>query len=138
MRDGEMFFMKEEKRNENKFWNTHKQQKPEKQGKPFNKGWSHEPKYESLKYKGKKGAPKASYGKQKRFRNELYEQHLAEEVTRKGLTEGTLFEGVLRVNQNNRKRAFVTVKDIHVDLMIDGLKEQNRAFDGDTVVIELL
>jgi hypothetical protein len=63
---------------------------------------------------------------------------MTEEQTRAGLENGTLFEGVLRVNQNNRKRAFVTVKDIQVDLMIDGAKEQNRAFDGDTVVVELL
>ena len=41
----------------------------------------------------------------------------------KGLEEGILFEGVLRVNQNNRKRAFVSAKDINVDLMIDGLKD---------------
>ncbi len=73
-----------------------------------------------------------------RKRNELFEQHMTEEQTRAGLENGTLFEGVLRVNQNNRKRAFVTVKDIQVDLMIDGAKEQNRAFDGDTVVVELL
>lgn len=57
---------------------------------------------------------------------------------RKGLENGTLFEGVLRVSQTNRKRAFVTVAGVAVDVMIDGLYSQNRALDGDTVVIELL
>lgn len=31
-----------------------------------------------------------------------------------------MFEGTFRVNQNNRKRAFITVGDINVDIMIDG------------------
>jgi len=30
------------------------------------------------------------------------------------------------------------VNDIVVDVMIDGLNQQNRALDGDTVVIQLL
>ena len=41
------------------------------------------------------------------------------------------------MNQNNRRRAYVTVDSINVDLMIDGLIQQNRALDGDTVIIEL-
>ena len=49
-----------------------------------------------------------------------------------------LFEGVFRVNQNNRKRAFVSVNDFIVDVMIDDLMSQNRALDGDTVIISLL
>ncbi len=42
------------------------------------------------------------------------------------------------MNQNNRRRAFVTAADITVDVMIDGLMLQNRAMDGDTVIVELL
>lgn len=30
-------------------------------------------------------------------------------------------EGVLRINQNNRKRAFVSVDGLNVDVMIDGI-----------------
>lgn len=54
------------------------------------------------------------------------------------MANGTLFEGILRVSQNNRRRAFVTINDINVDVMVDGLQQQNRAFDGDTIIIELL
>lgn len=42
------------------------------------------------------------------------------------------------MNQNNRRRAFVTVNDINVDVMVDSLIHQNRALDGDTVIVELL
>lgn len=37
----------------------------------------------------------------------------------------------------NSKRGFVNVDGIKVDVMIDGMKDLNRAMDGDTVVIQL-
>lgn len=42
------------------------------------------------------------------------------------------------MNPNNRKRAFVTVSDLKVDVMVDGFVQQNRALDGDVVVLQLL
>lgn len=42
------------------------------------------------------------------------------------------------MNPHNRNRAFVSVEGIKVDVMIDGLSSQNRALDGDTVLIQLL
>jgi DIS3-like exonuclease 2 len=45
---------------------------------------------------------------------------------------------LLRVNPNNRNRAFVTIEGVPIDVMIDGLGAQNRALDGDTVVISLV
>jgi DIS3-like exonuclease 2 len=55
-----------------------------------------------------------------------------------GIAKGYYFEGVIRMNQMNRKKAFVNVKGLKMDVMIDGLMCQNRALDGDTVIIELL
>ena len=37
------------------------------------------------------------------------------------MQEGRLFEGLLRVNPNNRNRAFVTIDGVPIDVMIDGL-----------------
>jgi len=48
------------------------------------------------------------------------------------------FEGQIRFAMNNRNRAFVTVPQIGTDIMIDGAKKQNRALEGDTVIIEIL
>ena len=54
------------------------------------------------------------------------------------MNAGYLFEGILRVNPNNRKRGFVTVPELKVDVMVDGFIQQNRALEGDTVVLSLL
>ena len=42
------------------------------------------------------------------------------------------------MNPNNRKRAYVTIEDINIDVMIDGLYLQNCALNGDRVLIEML
>ena len=44
----------------------------------------------------------------------------------------------MRVNANNRRRAFVTVDELIKDVMLDGLPSQNCALDGDTVIIQML
>lgn len=43
----------------------------------------------------------------------------------------------MRVNQTNRRRAFVSVNEFDIDVMLDGLFAQNCALDGDRVLIEL-
>ena len=54
-----------------------------------------------------------------------------------GRQKGKYFEGILRVNQTNRRRAFVSVNEFDIDVMLDGLFAQNCALDGDRVLIEL-
>jgi hypothetical protein len=49
-----------------------------------------------------------------------------------------MFQGVIRINQNNRRRAYVTVQGICVDVMVEGMMQQNRCLDGDTVAISLV
>ena len=44
----------------------------------------------------------------------------------------------MRVNANNKRQAYVTIDGIKCDVLLDGFISQNRALDGDTVVIELL
>ena len=90
--------------------------------------------------------PRGSQDKQKKGGKKLadkthhkkinFEEYLqVEEELKKGIADGKFFEGILRVNPNNRNRAFVTINGIAIDVMIDGLSSQNRALDGDTVVI---
>ena len=54
-----------------------------------------------------------------------------------GLKSGKLVEGSFRVNQHRRTEAYATVAGMEVDILIDNLADQNRAFEGDTVAILL-
>ena len=47
------------------------------------------------------------------------------------------FRGIVKTNPRFRQRAFVSVPELNVDVMIKGFRLMNRAMDGDTVFIEL-
>jgi Rrp44-like cold shock domain len=55
-----------------------------------------------------------------------------------GIAEGRLFEGVMHINAKNRSRSYIRCPQFFADVMVDGLKHQNRALDGDRVVFEPL
>jgi len=42
------------------------------------------------------------------------------------------------MNPKFRHRAYVSVQELNVDVLVEGYKLMNRALDGDTVLIELL
>jgi hypothetical protein len=44
-----------------------------------------------------------------------------EEEIKRGIEGGQYFEGLFRVNPNNRNRAFVSINGLPVDVMIEGL-----------------
>jgi DIS3-like exonuclease 2 len=46
-------------------------------------------------------------------------------------------EGAFRVNAHRRTEAYATVTGISVDLLVEDSAAQNRAFDGDTVVLQI-
>lgn len=51
---------------------------------------------------------------------------------------GRLFEGVVRTSARLRQvRAYVTVPELNMDVLIEGYKNMNRAMDGDKVLVEL-
>ena len=47
------------------------------------------------------------------------------------------FRGIVKTNPRFRQRAFVSVPELNVDVLIKGFRVMNRAMDGDTVIIEL-
>ena len=51
---------------------------------------------------------------------------------------GQIWRGVIKINHRMKHRAFVQIKELDIDVMIEGQQCMNRAFDGDTVLIELL
>ncbi|KAL1897421.1 Translational repressor [Sporothrix stenoceras] len=56
------------------------------------------------------------------------------------LSDGSLVQGILRVNKKNRSDAYVTTIDgeLEADIFICGSKDRNRALEGDLVAVELL
>ena len=51
---------------------------------------------------------------------------------------GRLFEGVVRTSARLRQtRAYVSVPELNIDVLIEGYKNMNRAMDGDKVIVEL-
>ena len=72
-----------------------------------------------------------------RDKRNVYALHFDQDVIDAGLVDKTLFKGVLRINKKNRQDAYVKFED-RDDVFIPGIKNQNRALEGDTVVIRLL
>lgn len=146
-----MFDAKAEKKKGNKFWNelegalnsnaSGSKKKSSGLLKKVKKSVSHQLSFndrQARKYdKERKGKKPWKEDKNKEPKKRInFEEYLqVEEEIKKGIADGRLFEGNLRVNPNNRNRAFVSIQGIKVDVMIDGLSSQNRALDGDTVLI---
>ncbi|XP_044736789.1 DIS3-like exonuclease 2 [Chrysoperla carnea] len=67
-----------------------------------------------------------------------FEEYMSAKDVEIGLKNGTLFEGSIRINTRNFKESYVTNpirKD--PDILIEGLRDRNRALEGDVVVIQL-
>ncbi|TPX69416.1 hypothetical protein SpCBS45565_g02427 [Spizellomyces sp. 'palustris'] len=71
-------------------------------------------------------------------RRNIYEEYLTSAQVADGLKDGTLKLGSLRINKRNRYDSYVTVNDDEQDIYICGMKNRNRAFEGDVVVVKLL
>ena len=54
------------------------------------------------------------------------------------LAGGQLWKGVVRMNPKFRHRAYVSINELNVDVLIESYRLMNRALDGDTVLIQLL
>ncbi|KDR19486.1 DIS3-like exonuclease 2 isoform X2 [Zootermopsis nevadensis] len=66
-----------------------------------------------------------------------FDSYLPESEVIKGLTENTLIKGAIRINQRNYKEAYVSSPDNDQDIMIEGMRNRNRALEGDEVVLRL-
>lgn len=67
----------------------------------------------------------------------VYEEYVDHDLVLKGLEDGSFFQGKLRVNNRYRMDGYVTVDGIPVDILVKGMSDRNRAFDGDLVAIRL-
>ncbi|KAK6645555.1 hypothetical protein RUM43_001832 [Polyplax serrata] len=62
-----------------------------------------------------------------------FPQHLSASELKFMFDSGTLFSGIIRINQKNYKEAYLTAPDKGMDILIEGLKDRNRALEGDEV-----
>ena len=67
-----------------------------------------------------------------------YPEHVSEEVARRGVEDGTLFEATIRYNASDRGQAYCSVEGVDTDIFIEGALRQNRSVHGDLVVVRIL
>ena len=66
---------------------------------------------------------------------DIFQSYLDQNEIAHGLETGALLSGLFRVNAGDRLEAFITVEGIPKDVFIPGEIPQNRALEGDHVVI---
>ncbi|CAO3653271.1 unnamed protein product [Cunninghamella echinulata] len=71
-------------------------------------------------------------------RRPRYSPYLDPDIIQKGLDNDTIYQGVLRINKRNRADSFVTSDGLEHDIYIEGLRDRNRALEGDLVAVRLL
>lgn len=68
-----------------------------------------------------------------------FEPYILLEEVEAGLKDNTLIEGVLRINPKQFQHSYVSSTDrSEQDILIDGLKNRNRALEADVVVVKLI
>ena len=66
-----------------------------------------------------------------------YPEHLSMEEMEDGLKKKIYFYGVLRVNKQKFREAYVTVSEFDTDILINDFIARNRSIHGDIVVIKI-
>ncbi|CAG9793841.1 unnamed protein product [Diatraea saccharalis] len=93
-----------------------------------------EDKYHNSPKNKRKNKKKQGTSEDKNFDN-----YLAENEVDIGIRNNTLIEGVLRINPKQFQHSYVSNNDrSEQDILIDGLKNRNRALEGDIVVVQLI
>ncbi|XP_059053998.1 DIS3-like exonuclease 2 [Achroia grisella] len=68
-----------------------------------------------------------------------FEPHLSVEEVQLGLKNNSFIEGVLRINPKQFQHSYVSSNDrSEQDILIDGIRNRNRALEGDIVVVQLI
>lgn len=70
---------------------------------------------------------------------QFFEKYLDDpQIIEENLKTGKLWKGLVRMNPKFRHRAYISVTELNIDVLIESYRLMNRALDGDTVLIELL
>lgn len=68
----------------------------------------------------------------------LYDDHQSFDEMVLGIREGKFFKGRLNVSRVNLEEATVTVEGLTDDIVVMGMRNQNRALNGDIVCLQIL
>ncbi|KAK3586758.1 hypothetical protein CHS0354_023484 [Potamilus streckersoni] len=87
----------------------------------------------------KKGSVDKPHGpkQDKRQRKISYEPYISENELMNGLKRGLLIQGPLRINPRNYEESYIPHLDGKSDILIIGMKDRNRALNGDIVAVLL-
>ena len=83
-------------------------------------------------------ARKAAEGSARAGPRRRYPPHWSKERVAAALESGEARVGRIRMNANNRREAYITLKGVPHDVLVQGLRRQNRAIEADEVVYVLL
>lgn len=69
--------------------------------------------------------------------SKIFAPYWSTETVNEALEKGDVFKALFRVNAHNRLEAYCKIEGVPTDVLISGIAAQNRAMDGDVVVIEV-
>lgn len=76
---------------------------------------------------------------ERKDKKQFFEKYLDDQVEiEEKLAGGLLWKGVVRMNPRFRHRAYVSISELNIDVLIESYRLINRALDGDTVLLQLL
>lgn len=82
---------------------------------------------------------KQKKNKKKNNENVKFDPYLPADIIENGLKDNVFIEGVLRINPKQFHYSYVSSSDrSEQDILIDSLKNRNRALEGDIVVVQLI
>ncbi|KAK8646902.1 hypothetical protein V6N13_120669 [Hibiscus sabdariffa] len=70
-------------------------------------------------------------------RKKLFATHWPIEAVNEALEKGEVFKALFRVNAHNRLEAYCKIDGVPTDVLVSGISSQNRAVEGDIVVIKV-
>ncbi|XVF64607.1 hypothetical protein PTKIN_Ptkin09bG0182000 [Pterospermum kingtungense] len=70
-------------------------------------------------------------------RKKLFAPYWPIEAVNEALEKGEAFKALFRVNAHNRLEAYCKIDGVPTDILINGVSSQNRAVEGDIVVIKV-
>ncbi|KAL5035285.1 hypothetical protein BDEG_23256 [Batrachochytrium dendrobatidis JEL423] len=87
----------------------------------------------------KKGSSDAFSKKSKKPAKQIFQEYLSLDQIKEGIENGSIFQGVLRINKANRNDGYVTINgSSDTDVYIPGATLINRAFSNDVVAFTKL
>lgn len=67
----------------------------------------------------------------------LFAPHWSIDAVNEALEKGEVFKALFHVNAHNRMEAYCKIEGLQIDVLISGMAFQNRAVEGDIVVIKV-